>query len=27
VDNVEKYVGAGEATDENVAYVHFTLGT
>jgi hypothetical protein len=27
VDNVEKYIGAGEATDENMAYVHFMLGT
>jgi hypothetical protein len=27
VDNVGKHIGAGEATDENVACVHFTLGT
>jgi hypothetical protein len=27
VDNVEKYIGAGEARDENMAYVHFMLGT
>jgi hypothetical protein len=27
VVNVEKYIGAGEARDENVAYVHFMLDT
>jgi hypothetical protein len=27
VDNVEKCIGAGEATDEKVEYVHFTMGT
>jgi len=26
-DNVEKYNGAGEATDKNMAHVHFTPGT
>jgi hypothetical protein len=27
VDNMEKYIGTGEATDENMANVHFTMGT
>jgi hypothetical protein len=25
LDNVEKYAGAGEAKDDNVAHAHFTM--
>ena len=27
LDNVGKYCRAGQATDENMAHTHFTLGT
>jgi len=26
-DNVEEYIRAGQATDDNMAHTHFTLGT